>query len=145
MFWADDSLLTFNLMQESKLYGAHFKEIDANAPKATKIKFDNSDDEDWYEWLSVKQHLTTFSTLKSVENRWQRINLIDKDQLLVVSIIGRWINIFNLFQCSLLQASYYLYACCVSKDCMQMQPWILFFSVANCVSSHFPSTFTNFL
>lgn len=31
--------------KESKLYGAHFKEIDANAPKATKIKFD-SDDED---------------------------------------------------------------------------------------------------
>lgn len=33
-------------MQESKLYGAHFREIDANAPKAMKIKFDNSDDED---------------------------------------------------------------------------------------------------
>lgn len=32
--------------KESKLYGAHFREIDANAPKATKIKFDNSDDED---------------------------------------------------------------------------------------------------
>ncbi|KAG8382083.1 hypothetical protein BUALT_Bualt05G0039600 [Buddleja alternifolia] len=32
--------------QESKLYGAHFREIDVNAPKATKIKFDNSDDED---------------------------------------------------------------------------------------------------
>ncbi|KAL7111881.1 hypothetical protein ACP275_05G117200 [Erythranthe tilingii] len=32
--------------KESKLYGAHFKEIDVNAPKATKIKFDNSDDED---------------------------------------------------------------------------------------------------
>ncbi|GAA0147289.1 RNA helicase [Lithospermum erythrorhizon] len=25
--------------KESKLYGAHLKEIDANAPKATKIKF----------------------------------------------------------------------------------------------------------
>ncbi|KZV31746.1 DEAD-box ATP-dependent RNA helicase 5 [Dorcoceras hygrometricum] len=32
--------------KESKLYGAHFKEIDSNAPKATKIKFDDSDDED---------------------------------------------------------------------------------------------------
>ncbi|XP_052170285.1 DEAD-box ATP-dependent RNA helicase 5 isoform X2 [Diospyros lotus] len=31
--------------KESKLYGAHFREIDANAPKATKITF-NSDDED---------------------------------------------------------------------------------------------------
>ncbi|KAJ9549751.1 hypothetical protein OSB04_022294 [Centaurea solstitialis] len=31
--------------KESKLYGAHFKEISADAPKATKIKFD-SDDED---------------------------------------------------------------------------------------------------
>ncbi|KAK3037654.1 hypothetical protein RJ639_030431 [Escallonia herrerae] len=31
--------------KESKLYGAHFKEIDANAPKATKITFDSSDDE----------------------------------------------------------------------------------------------------
>ncbi|KAL3500045.1 hypothetical protein ACH5RR_039138 [Cinchona calisaya] len=31
--------------KESKLYGAHFREIDANAPKATKIKFGNSDDE----------------------------------------------------------------------------------------------------
>lgn len=31
--------------KESKLYGAHFKEIDANAPKATKIKFCDSDDE----------------------------------------------------------------------------------------------------
>lgn len=34
-------------LQESKLYGAHFREIDANAPKATKIKFGDSDDEDW--------------------------------------------------------------------------------------------------
>ncbi|KAL1204929.1 DEAD-box ATP-dependent RNA helicase 5 [Cardamine amara subsp. amara] len=32
--------------KESKLYGAHFKEIAADAPKATKITFDNSDDED---------------------------------------------------------------------------------------------------
>ncbi|KAL7166697.1 hypothetical protein ACSBR2_037376 [Camellia fascicularis] len=31
--------------KESKLYGAHFKEIAANAPKATKITFDSSDDE----------------------------------------------------------------------------------------------------
>ncbi|KAH0742333.1 hypothetical protein KY290_035376 [Solanum tuberosum] len=32
--------------KESKLYGAHFREIDANAPKATKIKFGDSDNED---------------------------------------------------------------------------------------------------
>ncbi|XP_010261619.1 PREDICTED: DEAD-box ATP-dependent RNA helicase 5 [Nelumbo nucifera] len=32
--------------KESKLYGAHFKEIAADAPKSTKIKFDNSDEED---------------------------------------------------------------------------------------------------
>ncbi|KAL2545545.1 DEAD-box ATP-dependent RNA helicase 5 [Forsythia ovata] len=32
--------------KESKLYGAHFREIDSNAPKATKIKFNCSDDED---------------------------------------------------------------------------------------------------
>ncbi|KAF8082663.1 hypothetical protein N665_0813s0005 [Sinapis alba] len=32
--------------KESKLYGAHFKEIAADAPKATKITFANSDDED---------------------------------------------------------------------------------------------------
>ncbi|CAL5321189.1 unnamed protein product [Camellia sinensis] len=31
--------------KESKLYGAHFKEIAANAPKATKITFNSSDDE----------------------------------------------------------------------------------------------------
>ncbi|XP_027183463.1 DEAD-box ATP-dependent RNA helicase 5 [Coffea eugenioides] len=31
--------------KESKLYGAHFREIDANAPKATKVKFGDSDDE----------------------------------------------------------------------------------------------------
>ncbi|KAM3322398.1 DEAD-box ATP-dependent RNA helicase 5 [Capsicum chacoense] len=32
--------------KESKIYGAHFREIDANAPKATKIKFGDSDNED---------------------------------------------------------------------------------------------------
>ncbi|KAI4328007.1 hypothetical protein L6164_020405 [Bauhinia variegata] len=32
--------------KESKLYGAHFKEIPVNAPKSQKITFDNSDDED---------------------------------------------------------------------------------------------------
>lgn len=32
--------------KESKLYGAHFREITADAPKATKITFDNSDDEE---------------------------------------------------------------------------------------------------
>ncbi|CAH8358451.1 unnamed protein product [Eruca vesicaria subsp. sativa] len=32
--------------KESKLYGPHFKEIAADAPKATKITFANSDDED---------------------------------------------------------------------------------------------------
>ncbi|XXG71198.1 hypothetical protein AAC387_Pa07g0506 [Persea americana] len=32
--------------KESKLYGAHFKEISANAPKSTKITFNSSDDED---------------------------------------------------------------------------------------------------
>ncbi|KAG6529358.1 hypothetical protein ZIOFF_011555 [Zingiber officinale] len=32
--------------KESKLYGAHFKEITADAPKSTKITFSNSDDED---------------------------------------------------------------------------------------------------
>ncbi|VFQ70573.1 unnamed protein product [Cuscuta campestris] len=32
--------------KESKLYGAHFREIDPSAAKSTKIKFDNSDDED---------------------------------------------------------------------------------------------------
>ncbi|KAG6408260.1 hypothetical protein SASPL_131264 [Salvia splendens] len=31
--------------KESKLYGAHFREIDANAPKATKITFDDSDED----------------------------------------------------------------------------------------------------
>ncbi|KAA8525702.1 hypothetical protein F0562_007557 [Nyssa sinensis] len=31
--------------KESKLYGAHFREIAANAPKATKITFNSSDDE----------------------------------------------------------------------------------------------------
>lgn len=32
-------------LQESKLYGAHFREIGENAPKATKIKFGDSDEE----------------------------------------------------------------------------------------------------
>jgi ATP-dependent RNA helicase DBP3 len=32
--------------KESKLYGAHFKEIAADAPKAKKITFDNSDDDE---------------------------------------------------------------------------------------------------
>ncbi|XP_071692543.1 DEAD-box ATP-dependent RNA helicase 5-like [Rutidosis leptorrhynchoides] len=32
--------------KESKLYGAHFKEISADAPKATKITFGSDDDED---------------------------------------------------------------------------------------------------
>ncbi|XP_057977764.1 DEAD-box ATP-dependent RNA helicase 5 [Malania oleifera] len=31
--------------KESKLYGAHFREISANAPKAIKITFENSDDD----------------------------------------------------------------------------------------------------
>ncbi|KAI3680045.1 hypothetical protein L2E82_50782 [Cichorium intybus] len=30
--------------KESKLYGAHFKEISAYAPKATKITFDSDED-----------------------------------------------------------------------------------------------------
>ncbi|KAK9218410.1 hypothetical protein WN943_007047 [Citrus x changshan-huyou] len=33
-------------LQESKLYGAHFREISADAPKAKRITFNNSDDED---------------------------------------------------------------------------------------------------
>lgn len=33
-------------IQESKLYGAHFKEIPIDAPKSKKITFDNSDDDD---------------------------------------------------------------------------------------------------
>ncbi|KAL3681784.1 hypothetical protein R1sor_024740 [Riccia sorocarpa] len=43
-----DDLLKFGThvkKKESKLYGAHFKEIDTNAPKATKITFADSDDE----------------------------------------------------------------------------------------------------
>lgn len=35
-----------SFQQESKLYGAHFREITADAPKSKKITFDNSDDED---------------------------------------------------------------------------------------------------
>ena len=34
-------------LQESKIYGSHFKEITADAPKPTKITFGDSD-EDWY-------------------------------------------------------------------------------------------------
>ncbi|XP_042505542.1 DEAD-box ATP-dependent RNA helicase 5-like [Macadamia integrifolia] len=44
-----DALMKFGThvkKKESKLYGAHFKEITADAPKSMKIKFDNSDDED---------------------------------------------------------------------------------------------------
>ncbi|KAJ4954139.1 hypothetical protein NE237_030971 [Protea cynaroides] len=44
-----DALMKFGThvkKKESKLYGAHFKEITADAPKSMKIRFDNSDDED---------------------------------------------------------------------------------------------------
>ncbi|PNX82537.1 DEAD-box ATP-dependent RNA helicase 5-like protein, partial [Trifolium pratense] len=44
-----DDLLKFGThvkKKESKLYGAHFKEIPVDAPKSTKITFDSSDDED---------------------------------------------------------------------------------------------------
>jgi ATP-dependent RNA helicase DBP3 len=44
-----DGLLKFGThvkKKESKLYGAHFKEISADAPKSKKITFDSSDDED---------------------------------------------------------------------------------------------------
>ncbi|XP_061343040.1 DEAD-box ATP-dependent RNA helicase 5 [Gastrolobium bilobum] len=44
-----DALLKFGThvkKKESKLYGAHFKEIPVDAPKSQKITFDNSDDED---------------------------------------------------------------------------------------------------
>ncbi|KAK7348044.1 hypothetical protein VNO80_22593 [Phaseolus coccineus] len=44
-----DSLLKFGThvkKKESKLYGAHFKEIPVDAPKSQKKTFDNSDDED---------------------------------------------------------------------------------------------------
>ncbi|KAL8498545.1 hypothetical protein ACS0TY_021759 [Phlomoides rotata] len=43
-----DDLLKFGThvkKKESKLYGAHFREIDANAPKAVKIKFNDSDED----------------------------------------------------------------------------------------------------
>lgn len=33
------------LGQESKIYGSHFKEITADAPKSTKITFGDSDEE----------------------------------------------------------------------------------------------------
>ncbi|KAJ7953382.1 DEAD-box ATP-dependent RNA helicase [Quillaja saponaria] len=44
-----DDLLKFGThvkKKESKLYGAHFKEIPVDAPKSQKITFDNSDDEE---------------------------------------------------------------------------------------------------
>lgn len=42
-----DSFIIFvSTVQESKLYGSHFKEITVDAPKSTKITFTNSDDED---------------------------------------------------------------------------------------------------
>ncbi|TKY70093.1 DEAD-box ATP-dependent RNA helicase 5 [Spatholobus suberectus] len=44
-----DALLKFGThvkKKESKLYGAHFKEIPVDAPKSQKKTFDNSDDED---------------------------------------------------------------------------------------------------
>ncbi|KAI4372191.1 hypothetical protein MLD38_010456 [Melastoma candidum] len=44
-----DALLKFGThvkKKESKLYGAHFKEISLDAPKSKKITFNNSDDED---------------------------------------------------------------------------------------------------
>ncbi|CAK8540293.1 unnamed protein product [Lathyrus sativus] len=44
-----DDLMKFGThvkKKESKLYGAHFKEIPVDAPKSKKITFDNSDDED---------------------------------------------------------------------------------------------------
>lgn len=44
-----ESLLKFGThvkKKESKLYGAHFKEIPINAPKSKRITFDNSDDDD---------------------------------------------------------------------------------------------------
>ncbi|KAH9753203.1 hypothetical protein KPL71_014989 [Citrus sinensis] len=43
-----DALLKFGThvkKKESKLYGAHFREISADAPKAKKIPFNNSDDQ----------------------------------------------------------------------------------------------------
>ncbi|XP_016201197.1 DEAD-box ATP-dependent RNA helicase 5 [Arachis ipaensis] len=43
-----DALLKFGThvkKKESKLYGAHFKEISADAPKSQKITFDNSDED----------------------------------------------------------------------------------------------------
>jgi ATP-dependent RNA helicase DBP3 len=33
------------LLQESKIYGSHFKEITADAPKSTKITFGDSDED----------------------------------------------------------------------------------------------------
>jgi ATP-dependent RNA helicase DBP3 len=37
--------MEFFELQESKLYGAHFKEITADAPKSTKITFGDSDED----------------------------------------------------------------------------------------------------
>ncbi|KAI9073594.1 hypothetical protein K1719_044441 [Acacia pycnantha] len=48
-----DDLLKFGMhikKKESKLYGAHFKEISVDAPKSKKITFDDSDEDEMY-WL----------------------------------------------------------------------------------------------
>ena len=37
--------LPFFFLQESKIYGSHFKEITADAPKPTKITFGDSDED----------------------------------------------------------------------------------------------------
>jgi len=42
-FWV--IIITCGGLQESKLYGAHFKEIGVDSAKATKITFGDSDDE----------------------------------------------------------------------------------------------------
>lgn len=42
-------------MQESKLYGAHFREISADAPKAKKITFQDSDEE----WINSPWNTVT--------------------------------------------------------------------------------------
>lgn len=39
------NLLATIILQESKLYGSHFKEITADAPKSTKITFGDSDED----------------------------------------------------------------------------------------------------
>jgi hypothetical protein len=43
LFWV--IIITCGGLQESKLYGAHFKEIGVDSAKATKITFGDSDDE----------------------------------------------------------------------------------------------------